>query len=85
VLAERRIPVAAHGRVEHASHVHPVLHAVTRHRHVHVGQVEPPWSARRLHMVAYGEVPIAVRIAARRRNMRRVDNVVIDKLELVGC
>ena len=85
MLAERRIPVATHGRVEHASHVHPILHSVARHRHVHVGQVESSRRARRLHVIAYREVAIAIRIAARRSNVRRIDNVVVDELKLVGC
>jgi hypothetical protein len=85
MLAERRVPVAPHGGVKHASHVHPILHSVARHRHVHVGQVEPPRGARSLDVIAYREVAVAIRITARRSNMCRVDNVVVDELKLVSC
>lgn len=82
IVSTRRVPRPAHGRVEHAAHVHPVLHAVSYHGHAHVGQVEAARCSRRLHMVAHGEVPVAIGITARRCNVRRVKYVAVDKTQL---
>jgi hypothetical protein len=57
------IPVA-HGGIEHAAHVHAVLHAVAGHAHVQAGQVEATRCAGCLDVVAHGEVTIAIGIAS---------------------
>jgi hypothetical protein len=68
------IPVA-HGRVEHTRHAHAVLHSITRHAHIHVGQVEASRGACCLDVVAHRKVTVAVGIAARRGNMGRIYDV----------
>jgi hypothetical protein len=81
VVSSIGIPVTTHSRVECASHVHAVLHPIAC-GHVHVGQVKASWCSGRLDMVTHWEVAVTVRIAAGRGDVRRVDDITVDKSEL---
>lgn len=52
--------------------------------HGHVCKVESPWSACGHAMVIHREMPVAIRIRARRSNVRGVENISIDQSELKG-
>jgi hypothetical protein len=81
VVSSIRIPYA-HSRVEHGSQIHAVLHTIAGHAHVHAGQIEASRCASSLHMIAHGEVAIAIGVASRWRNVSRIDNVRVDKSKL---
>lgn len=83
-----RVPVATHGWIEHVPNAQSVLHPIARHGHVHVSQVESSWCSRCLHVIAHGEVTIAVGVATRGSDVGRVNDIAVDELKLfplVAC
>ncbi len=52
--------------------------------HGHVCEIEPPWGADCHAMVIHGEVAVAVRVGAGRCDVRGVQHICIDKVELEG-
>lgn len=83
VCTKRGVPAAAHGRVEHVSNVHRVLHTIARHGYVHIGKVETARCARCLDVVAHREMTIAVCVTTRGSDMCRVNDIAVHKLELL--